>query len=308
MVLSATYPRLENKNKESSLKDLLLVPRKPAVMGSSYMKSVVTSTPNKSMNKLPQFSAVKSESGLHLKHKAVHTLRERSVSENQATSRPGSAPTMEQVKSDWLTTAIITENGSNDDIHDRDINMKHEASELSDDHKRASASSTPISVGLETFSPIVDRWQDNESPSLSDVHQSSEIPSAKRRKSSHSNSSDVTLCENGQPMDLSSKPKTVNYDHFTKNNEKIFHCVASQCELLKPEAHQAPITEPEVTSSSLTYRCPFCSITFEDEVLFSIHMGCHSLNEPFLCNVCGKRTLNKYAFYTHIMRGHSYSF
>ncbi|KAK3582770.1 hypothetical protein CHS0354_015298 [Potamilus streckersoni] len=32
-------------------------------------------------------------------------------------------------------------------------------------------------------------------------------------------------------------------------------------------------------------RCCHCGITFDDEVLFSIHIGCHSHTDPFICNM-----------------------
>ncbi|XP_052773136.1 uncharacterized protein LOC128211978 [Mya arenaria] len=51
-------------------------------------------------------------------------------------------------------------------------------------------------------------------------------------------------------------------------------------------------------------RCEHCGIVFDDEVIFSIHLGCHSHTDPFRCNVCGKQCGNKYGFYSHIMRGH----
>ncbi|KAH3787852.1 uncharacterized protein LOC127841476 isoform X2 [Dreissena polymorpha] len=51
-------------------------------------------------------------------------------------------------------------------------------------------------------------------------------------------------------------------------------------------------------------RCHHCGISFDDEVIFSIHIGCHSHTDPFKCNVCGKQCGNKYGFYSHIMRGH----
>ena len=53
-------------------------------------------------------------------------------------------------------------------------------------------------------------------------------------------------------------------------------------------------------------RCHHCGIVFEDEVMFSIHIGCHSHTDPFICNICGKRCGNKYGFYSHIMRGHHF--
>ena len=52
------------------------------------------------------------------------------------------------------------------------------------------------------------------------------------------------------------------------------------------------------------FRCSHCGITFEDEVLLTIHIGCHSHTDPFVCNMCGKKCHNKYGFYSHIMRGH----
>ena len=53
-------------------------------------------------------------------------------------------------------------------------------------------------------------------------------------------------------------------------------------------------------------RCSHCGIVFEDEVMFSIHIGCHSHTDPFICNICGKHCGNKYGFYSHIMRGHHF--
>ena len=53
------------------------------------------------------------------------------------------------------------------------------------------------------------------------------------------------------------------------------------------------------------FQCAHCNIDFRDAVLHSIHMGCHNLNEPFCCNICGSKCVDKYAFYTHIMRGHN---
>ncbi|GFS17335.1 zinc finger protein Pegasus [Elysia marginata] len=58
------------------------------------------------------------------------------------------------------------------------------------------------------------------------------------------------------------------------------------------------------SASGVDTKCYYCGVTFDDEVLFSIHIGCHSHTDPFTCNVCGKQCYNKYGFYSHIMRGH----
>ena len=59
-----------------------------------------------------------------------------------------------------------------------------------------------------------------------------------------------------------------------------------------------------MSGSAVDTKCYYCGVTFDDEVLFSIHVGCHSHTDPFTCNVCGKQCYNKYGFYSHIMRGH----
>lgn len=83
-----------------------------------------------------------------------------------------------------------------------------------------------------------------------------------------------------------------------------------QCEILSNNivrgkgwhhSREAEVIEPSLITDT---RCEYCGVTFDDEVLFSIHMGCHSHTDPFTCNVCGKQCYNKYGFYSHIMRGH----
>ena len=60
--------------------------------------------------------------------------------------------------------------------------------------------------------------------------------------------------------------------------------------------------EGQGTHGSLS--CMHCGLIFDDEVIHSIHMGCHNHADPYVCNVCGRHCNNRYGFYTHIMRGH----
>ena len=89
----------------------------------------------------------------------------------------------------------------------------------------------------------------------------------------------------------------------------------TQCELLMPPTPTDPEYREEQPSSAsggvegvpkiVVPKCDHCGISFEDDVLYSIHMGCHSHRDPYLCNICGKQCSNRYSFYTHIMRGHN---
>lgn len=108
------------------------------------------------------------------------------------------------------------------------------------------------------------------------------------------------------------KSETCVLDRFERRMEQ---CVdrAVQCELLASVRRRSQVSttgesnvqqqEPVVMVAN---RCCHCGIVFEDEVLYSIHIGCHSHTDPFVCNVCGKQCGNKYGFYSHIMRGHQY--
>lgn len=54
---------------------------------------------------------------------------------------------------------------------------------------------------------------------------------------------------------------------------------------------------------SSDYECKFCGIIFKDNVLFSLHIGYHSLgDDPFKCNMCGTKTEDKVQFFLHIAK------
>ncbi|XP_077481468.1 zinc finger protein Pegasus-like isoform X2 [Stigmatopora argus] len=62
----------------------------------------------------------------------------------------------------------------------------------------------------------------------------------------------------------------------------------------------AAATAPE---SDGPQRCPHCDINFPDNVLYTIHMGCHVYEHPFRCNVCGHTCTDKYDFACHFAQG-----
>lgn len=53
-----------------------------------------------------------------------------------------------------------------------------------------------------------------------------------------------------------------------------------------------------------SFYCWYCGIAFEDDVLHAIHMGCHSVADKFVCNVCGLACGDRYGFNSHLVRGH----
>lgn len=59
----------------------------------------------------------------------------------------------------------------------------------------------------------------------------------------------------------------------------------------------------ESTERTSENECKFCGIIFKDNVLFSLHIGYHSLgDDPFKCNMCGMKTDDKIQFFLHIAK------
>ncbi|XP_012532617.1 protein hunchback [Monomorium pharaonis] len=48
--------------------------------------------------------------------------------------------------------------------------------------------------------------------------------------------------------------------------------------------------------------CHYCEIIFGNVIMFTAHMGCHSFNDPYTCNICGRHCIDKLSFFLHITR------
>lgn len=59
-----------------------------------------------------------------------------------------------------------------------------------------------------------------------------------------------------------------------------------------------PVQDPQ-----LLHHCQHCDMYFADNILYTIHMGCHGYENPFQCNICGCKCKNKYDFACHFARG-----
>ena len=52
------------------------------------------------------------------------------------------------------------------------------------------------------------------------------------------------------------------------------------------------------------YKCKDCGIAYDEAAMYHIHMGSHSWNAPFDCNVCGEKCGDKIRFQIHTTRSH----
>lgn len=64
-----------------------------------------------------------------------------------------------------------------------------------------------------------------------------------------------------------------------------------------------PTLAPTALDQQLSYKCQHCDIHFSDNILYTVHMGCHGYEHPFQCNICGHMCIDKYNFACHFARG-----
>jgi hypothetical protein len=55
------------------------------------------------------------------------------------------------------------------------------------------------------------------------------------------------------------------------------------------------------SNEDIPFKCTFCSISFSDYELYSLHIGMHSTNNPWQCSVCSNVCANKIDFSAHIL-------
>ncbi|GJQ82181.1 hb [Trypoxylus dichotomus] len=72
----------------------------------------------------------------------------------------------------------------------------------------------------------------------------------------------------------------------------------------KMDTEQAPRREVTTDNNNEPKRhyCRFCCISFEDVVMYSMHIGYHGYNDPFTCNMCGQKCDDRVSFFLHIAR------
>ncbi|XP_077274707.1 protein hunchback-like isoform X2 [Temnothorax americanus] len=48
--------------------------------------------------------------------------------------------------------------------------------------------------------------------------------------------------------------------------------------------------------------CHYCEIIFGNVIMYAMHMGCHSFDDPYTCHICGQQCIDKLSFFLHIAR------
>lgn len=71
---------------------------------------------------------------------------------------------------------------------------------------------------------------------------------------------------------------------------------------MMPDAALIPTDSRMKPSQKELYECTYCDLSFRDCVMYTVHMGYHSNQNPFQCNSCGVVSRDKVEFFLHIAR------
>lgn len=115
----------------------------------------------------------------------------------------------------------------------------------------------------------------------------------------------VAVCFNGvqtsppnksSPASVYGRCSPVPCFSFENNTNTIATNVSNR----HPDTPTPALSTPD---EQLLFRCQHCDVVFSDNILYTIHMGCHGYENPFQCNICGHMCMDKYDFACHFARG-----
>lgn len=149
---------------------------------------------------------------------------------------------------------------------------------------------------------------------LAELHPESQTPVSPDRESLkdekpiliHNVSSEqVAVCSNGVQTSLPKRESpTSRHENcspapslgFENSMNGLTACVNNS----QPGTPAPALTVPD---QQILHKCQHCDIHFSDNILYTIHMGCHGYEHPFQCNICGHKCADKYDFACHFARG-----
>ncbi|XP_070708423.1 zinc finger protein Pegasus-like [Pempheris klunzingeri] len=143
---------------------------------------------------------------------------------------------------------------------------------------------------------------------LSDLHPESQTPASPDRESfkdekpiliQQVSSEHIALCSNGAQTSPHTKESPTSGQGSCSPVPSMNTLTASVSNS-QPGTPAPALTAPD---QRLLHKCQHCDIHFLDNILYTIHMGCHDYENPFQCNICGHMCIDKYDFACHFARG-----
>ncbi|KAM9837342.1 zinc finger protein Pegasus-like [Aulostomus maculatus] len=115
-------------------------------------------------------------------------------------------------------------------------------------------------------------------------------------------STPVEVCSNGVQTSTPKKesPTSRHGSYSPEPRLGLENNILTSVSDSQPRTPAPALTSPD---QEVLLKCPHCDIHFPDNILYTVHMGCHVYEHPFQCNICGHVCTDKYDFACHFARG-----
>ena len=115
----------------------------------------------------------------------------------------------------------------------------------------------------------------------------------------HGNRSSVDLTTSKSPTLLEKRFSTINKN---STHSPVFedHLNSPLFSGMKGSKRSSISSEKKDIS---TWTCNHCGIIFPNNIMYGLHMGCHSVGNPFQCNICGMKCKDSHDFMFHFTIG-----
>ena len=117
----------------------------------------------------------------------------------------------------------------------------------------------------------------------------------------HGNRSSMEPASSKSPLSVE---KQCSLNSQEQRNSPVFEDRPTTPEFLPATTNKkADAASQSLTQSSNSWKCAHCDIIFPDNIMYGLHMGCHSVSIPFQCNICGMKCKNSHDFMFHFTIG-----
>ncbi|XP_028990364.1 zinc finger protein Pegasus-like isoform X2 [Betta splendens] len=115
----------------------------------------------------------------------------------------------------------------------------------------------------------------------------------------------VTVCSNGVQTSPPNKasPSSDHGDCSPVPSINIENNITTFTATVSDSQPNTPAPARTASDQQPLHKCQHCDVHFSDNILYTIHMGCHGYENPFQCNICGHVCGDKYDFACHFARG-----
>ncbi|XP_011207146.2 protein hunchback [Bactrocera dorsalis] len=146
------------------------------------------------------------------------------------------------------------------------------------------------------------------------VKSTSQSPDEKEEDTFSQINTDALVSAAPPPLPTSFGTSTAQVEGTSKENEELVHdtlltakeitssTASSSGNSSNSSSTSSTVTTNERAATGTIYECKYCDIYFKDTVIYTIHMGYHSCDDVFKCNMCGEKCDGPVGLFVHMAR------